>query len=170
MAPHEYSSQEALELLLRMVEDKDANLAKALHTAIDAGKDVWESEVPANQKKRRKYRKTVSFTDEEALGVAIDTLKVYFVEQPSFTNTAIDEFAVAALDVGANMWREPFDQPQVESTGGVPIEKRLEVETRTETQISPTDKQTDHLIPTDKELIDQQKENIKRLYELVAFD
>ena len=170
MASHEYTPQEALKLLLLKVNNEDAELENALKSAIDAGKDIIESEVSTDPKKGRRFRKTVRFSDEEALRVAIDALKAYFIEQPSFTNTAIDEFAVAALDVGANIWREPFDQPQVESTGGVPIQKRLEVETRTETQISSTDKQTDRLIPTDKELIDQQKENIERLDELVAFD
>ena len=153
MATHEYSPQEALELLLRKVKEKDSELETALKSAIDAGKDIFESEASTDQKKQWKYRKTTRFTDEEALHAAIATLNAHFIEQPSFTNTAIDEFEVAVLDVGANFRRE-----------------FLEVEIQTETQISPTDKQTVRLTPTDKGLIDEQKQNIRRLSELVAFD
>ena len=170
MASHEYSPKTALQLLLRKVEEKDVELANLLQAAIDAGKDVFESEAPIDQKKRRMYRKTVRFTDREALGVAIDTLKALFIEQPSFTNIAVDEFAVAPFDDDADLRRESFGQPQMESTDGVPIEKRLEVEIQTETQISPTDKQTERLMPTSKELIKQQEANFTRLSDLFVFD
>ena len=170
MASHEYSPQVALELLLRKVEERDAELANLVQAAIDVGKDIFESEAPSDYKKRRKYRKTVRFSHKEALGVSIDTLKAYFIEQPSLINTVVEEFAVAELDVGANLRRESFDHPQVESRGGVRYEKRLEVEFQTETRISAADQKTLPLSPTDKELIDEQKANIRRLSELFAFD
>ena len=170
MATHEYSPQDALELFLRKVKEKDSELENELKSAIDAGKDIFESGASADQKKKWKYRKTTRFTDQEALHAAIATLNAHFIEQPSFINTAIDEFEDAVLDVGANFRREFFDPLQEESTKVVPLEKQLEVEIQTETQISPTDKQTLRLMPTDKELIDEQKQNVRRLSELVVFD
>ena len=66
MTSHEYSPQDALKLLLRKVKERDTELANALQVAIDAGKDIMESEAPADQRMQRKYRKTVRFSDKEA--------------------------------------------------------------------------------------------------------
>ena len=170
MPSHEYSPQEALRFLLRKIEEKDADLANALQAAIDAGKDVWESEVPAIRKKRRKYRKTVRFSDEEALRIAISIFEAHFIEQPLFANSAIDELSDASLDVVANSRQESFEQPQAESTERGLLEKRLAVEFQMETQISPADKQPVRLLRTEKETIAQQQANIRRLSKLVAFD
>ena len=157
-------------MLLRKVEEKDAALANALRDAIDAGKDVWESEVPATQKKRRKYRKTVSFSDEEALRVAISIFEAHFIEQPLFANSAIDGLSDASMDVVASSRQESLEQSQHESTEGKPLEKRLEVEFQMETQISPADKPPVRLWRTEEETIVQQQANIRRLSKLVSFD
>lgn len=167
---HNYTPQEALELLLRKVREKEPELETALKSAIDAGKDIFESEASTDRKKRWKYRKTTRFTDEEALDAAIATLNAHFIEQPSFTNSAIEEFDVATLDVGVNYRRESLNQLQGEYRKGAPIEKQLEVEIQTETQISAADKQTLRLTPIDKGSIDEQRQNINRLSELVSFD
>lgn len=155
---------------MRKVEEKDTNLASALQAGIDAGKDVWENATPANQTKRRKYRKTVRFSDEEALRVAISIFEAHFIEQPLFANSAVDELSAVSLDVVANSRQEFFDRLQAESTEDDSLVERLEVEFQKETEISLTDKQPFRLLRTETETINQQKANINRLSELVAFD
>ena len=170
MASHEYSPREALELLLQKVIDVDTELANVLQAAIDAGKDVLESEGQVDLKKQWRYRKTVRFSDEEALRVAISIFEAHFIEQYLFVNSAVAEFELAGLDDSASLRKKSLYQPQAESVEGALMQKRLEVELQTETRISRTDKQTVPLTLTDKELIDQQKRNLRRLSELVAFD
>ena len=68
----EYTPQQALEILMKKLGSRDEALAAQIQAAIDAGKDVSETE-PAidRRKKARVYRKTVPFTHEEALQIAL---------------------------------------------------------------------------------------------------
>jgi hypothetical protein len=102
MPNHDYSSQEALNVLMRKLRFRDQGLAAEVQAAIDAGKDVLETE-PSNDRRRsaRAYRKTVPFSHEEALQVALDALQAFFVEQPLFANSAAASFAAAPVGVPA---------------------------------------------------------------------
>jgi hypothetical protein len=83
---------------MRKLRARDSVLAEHIQSAIDGGKDVEETEsLVRRRKKARVYRKTVRFTDEEALRVAVDALQVYFIEQPLFVNSANKNFESAAL-------------------------------------------------------------------------
>ena len=171
MALHDYSPGQALALLLGKIEERSPELASSLRTAIDAGKDVWESDDSVAYRKPREYRKSVRFSDEEALQVAVSALRAHFVERPLFTTSAVNEFACASLDVGfarhgelsADERPSPYEALNL-------IETRVEIELQTETRVSPSSEETVQLSSTEEEMIEDQKKNIERLFELTAFD
>lgn len=170
MPSHDYSPREALDLLLQKVKERAPELGNNLQSAIDAGKDVSETEITTERKKPRTYRKTVPLTDEEALLVVINSLRAYFVEQPLFANSAILEFADAALAAHP----DPREFAAVDSplgfTEGVGLQKQLQVELQTETQISEAGEQTARLPSTAQDTVEEQQANLKRLLEALTFD
>ena len=171
MPLHDYSPREALDLLLQKVTERDPELARHLQSVIDAGKDVSEREYSGNRKKPRVYRKTVRFTDEEALRIATEGLQAHFVEQPLFITSAARDFAAAALGARADPWRVTLSEEQaVASTEGVGIGKQLEIELQTETHISRVDEQNIRLLPPAEDVLEQQKLHVERLFDLVTFD
>src|SRR5436309_1797031 len=102
MPTHDYTAREALDVLLSRLEDRDQSLLAEVRMAINVGKDVEEQDVeeqdPRRRRKPRVYRRTVRFTDEEALDVALAVLRAHFVEQPLFANSAADNFRPVALE------------------------------------------------------------------------
>ena len=171
MPLHDYSPREALVLLLTKVRERDPELARHLQSSIDTGKDVSEKEYLPNRKKPRVYRRTVRFTDEEALCIATEGLQAHFVEQPLFITSAAHQFAAAALGDRADLRRVTSSEAQaVASTEGVGIEKQLEVELQTETQISQANQQNVRLLPPTEDALKQQRLHVERLFELVTFD
>ena len=170
MPSHDYSPRDALELLLRTVKERAPELANNLQSAIDAGKDVSEREATTERKKSRTYRKTVPLTDEEALLIVMSSLRAYFVEQPLFANSAIREFTGAALAAYPGSQELASGNSPLESTEGVGLERQLEVELQTATQISETGEQTARLSSTSQDLLMEQQANLKRLLEALTFD
>jgi hypothetical protein len=171
MPSHDYSPRVALEMLIRKVTERDPELASHLQSAIDAGKDVSERQYSPNRKRSRLYRKTVRFTDEEALRIAIEALQAHFVEQPMFVISAARQFAAAAL--GDRVDASPIvraESPKAVATEGVGVEKPLEIEVQTETQISRADEQTIRLTPPAADALKQQQEHVGRLLELTRFE
>jgi hypothetical protein len=79
MSIHDYSPQRALEVLTMKIKERDQSLSHHVQTAINAGKDVSEREPATDRRPPRVYRKTVPFTHEEALRVALDALTAYFI-------------------------------------------------------------------------------------------
>jgi len=155
-ATHDYSPEQALQLLLRKLRAYDVQLAQQIQSAIDAGKDVKEEDLTTRGRKSRVYRKTVRFTDEEALHVAVSALQSCFVEQALFVNSADKNFRPAAL--------------RAVSRDGVGSEKVVEIEIQTETQISREDQPTLRLSPISEDEVEQQKRNVTHLYALATFD
>ena len=188
-----------MELLLRKVREHDPDLAIRLEAVIDAGKDVFEKEtlrtekmpreyasppgddieaVPGayrTKKKPREYRKTVRFSDEEALDIALLALRAHFVEQPLLATSAMSEFGKAALEPERDWWDEASVDQSVSPPGeDEPLSVGVEFEIQTETQVAPKDepdaKQTVPLSPPEEEIFGQQRENIARLEELLRFE
>ena len=170
MPSHDYSPREALELLLRTVKERAPELANNLQSAIDAGKDVSEREATIERKKSRTYRKTVPLTDEEALLIVMSSLRAYFVEQPLFANSAIREFTDAPLAAHPDPQELASRNSPLKPTEGVGLEKQLQVELQTATQISETGEQTARLSSTSQDLLMEQQANLKRLLEALTFD
>ena len=172
MASHEYSPRHALELLLRKVRERDPDLAIGLEAVIDAGTDVVEREPLRTPERPREYRKTVRFSDEEALNIALLALRAHFVEQPLLATSAMSEFGKAALEPEGNQRDEQsFSQSPSEYE---PRAIRVEFELQTETQVAPkgdeTVDQTVPLLPPEKELLDEQQANVDRLAALLRFE
>jgi hypothetical protein len=87
-------------VLLRKLGERDATLQTIVRTAIDTGKDIAVTEPPRSSRgKARVYRQTAPFTHEEALQVALNALRAYFVELPFFINSAAENFTMAAVGV-----------------------------------------------------------------------
>jgi len=172
MNGRDYTPEQALNTLMGKLKERDEQLAAQIQAAIDAGKDVEESEpVYDGRKKQRYYRKTVPFTIEEALQVALDALQAYFVEQPLFIESSAENLKKAAI--GVPKWpadrfatKEERDEVQLEAENA---DKPVEIEIQTETKISRTEQETFSLKRTSREQIDHQAKNISRLRELTSF-
>ncbi len=54
MAHHEYTPQQALELLMREINERDKELAARVQEVVDAGKDVEEAEPSTGRRLRRR--------------------------------------------------------------------------------------------------------------------
>jgi hypothetical protein len=172
MPLHEYESQEALELLMTKLRSRDEELAAEIQAAIDAGKDVAETEPIPGRRKRHVYRRTIPFSNEEALQVAVTALQAYFVEQPMFVDAAAAEFAQAAI--GIPIGRQTFSPITLEKHEAVSLdkqgeEKRIEIEIQTETQIARAGEETLPLVRVPTGTIEEQRQQINRLRELVNF-
>ena len=171
MAQHDYSANQALSLLLKRIGESSPDLASSLQAAIDIGKDVWESGNPVGTRRPRKYRKAVRLEEEEALRVVIRALQAHFVEQPLLITSAINDLSVAILGGSTTLDRQaPFDEWSSLDTTDTPIERNLEIELRTETQVLPDREDTVQLSSIDKEMIEGQKANIELLSTLTKFD
>jgi len=169
MPHHDYSPREALDLLLRNIREREPELALQLQAVIDAGKDVVETEPPLTRRAQREYRKTVRFTDEEALRIALDALQAHFVEQPLFVQSAARNFTTAAVGNHRTLWNADWLQGEPTAREGIGLEKDLVIEIQTETQISEPEEQTVRLPAGSGRQIEEQRNNIKRLLELIDF-
>jgi hypothetical protein len=174
MAAHEYTARQALEVLLQRVAARDAQLASEIQSAIDAGRDVEERElepVRGRRRKPRSYRKTMPFTDEQALQIAVSVLQAHFVEQPLFVRSATQQFQAAGIGQPEEQWRwwppEGQSQPLIE---GVGVPKALEVELQTETQLVKSGEPTISLGSLSDESISEQREHMAKLLQLVDFN
>jgi len=134
---HGYSPQEALDLLIRKLNERDQELAVHVRAAVNAGTDVQEVEQPRGREtnKPRSYRRTVPYFPEQALQVALDALRAHFVEQPLFINSLLDNMVQASLVAVTpdSSSRAEYDKPIPIKTEG--IEKAIEIELYAETQL-----------------------------------
>ena len=177
MPDHRYTPQQALDLLMKKLMARDETLAAQVQAALDAGKDVSETEPATDRRKKaRVYRKTVPFTREEALQIAFDALQAYFVEQPLFVDSAAANLAKAAIGVPqqnlpnwAYSAAASASEPEPVSLEGQNEEKAVEIEMQTETQLSKTGEETKSLKRMPKELIDEQRYHIADLRKLTNF-
>lgn len=173
MPVHEYNSQEALEFLMGELRSRDEELASEVQEAIDAGKDVTATEPVPGRRKEHAYRRTVAYSTEEALQIAMDALQACFVEQPMFVDSASDDLAQSAIGIPIGRQnnsrilrneREPIDLAEQG------VEKQIEIEIHTETQISRTGEETFRLRRVSTDQIEEQRQNVIHLRELMTFE
>ncbi len=171
MSDHDYTAEHALDLLLRKLEAANADLAAQVRAAIDAGKDIEEEEPLSSRRKRiRRYRKAVRLSTKEALEAAVDVLQAYFIEQPLFIASAMDNALPAAL-------AEPRDVYEVTGTKQVTrspdtrldVEKILDIELQAETQLTKSGDETYRLRRPDPSELARQRENMSHLRDLLRF-
>lgn len=173
MSAHEYSAQEALELLIRKLQQRDETLAGQVQAAIDVGKDISEAEPSLDRRKKpRIYRRTVPFEVEEALQVAVNALQSYFVEQPLFVNSAADNLAKIAIGIPVPGWSASLndgDEREEIHLEQEQKDKEIEIELHTETQIRKTGEELLSLRRTPLTEVAQQQESIRHLRTLMNF-
>lgn len=169
MSRHDYTPEQALEMLLRKLGERDITLQTAVRAAIDLGKDVTETQ-QVGRNRVRKYRKTVPFTHEEALRVALDVLQAYFVDLPLCINSCIDNFRATAVGASKQDLSPWVAEEKVSvSTEHVGSEKEVEVELQTATQISRTQQETWPLKAAERQVINNQLDQLKRIMALFGF-
>ena len=136
MASHNYTPELALDILLAKLRSKDPLLVAVVQAAIDTGKDVEERETTSDARRRpRLFRRTVRFSQEEALGVAVHVLRAYFVEEPMFRASALADLKEAAIGTSAQLTVSPAglveENLELIYRGEA---KNAEIELQTETQ------------------------------------
>lgn len=167
MAQHEYTPDDALQLLLGKLRQYP-DLHAQVREAIDAGKEDIDTKAPSRQRLARRamgrteiedsglrfepqrdkpheYRKLAPFSAEEALDVAARTLQAYFVEQALFVNAIVDNLEVA---------------------GGIEIDIRTDTQSINETSRTDT---AFKLNRSSENELRTQKGNIDRLRQLLDF-
>lgn len=171
MSGHDYTPEQALALLLHKLDASNADLAAQVRAAIDAGKDIdEEAQRRSGRKTSRRYRKAVRLSEEEALAVALDVLRAYFVEQPLFVSSAMDNARVAALGGPRDEYeRKRVTQDARTHDAGSDVEKVLEIELRSETQLTSSGDETYRLHRRDESAVTEQRANVSRLRGLVQF-
>lgn len=170
MTTREYSPGQALSLLLKKLDTQSPGLAAQVRVAIDAGKDVEEKASNPRRKKPRSYRKAVPLSEEEALAAAVDVLQAYFVEQPLFVASAMDNAKSAAV---AGPRQETVlgsgNEANFDAETGRDDEKMLDIELRAETQLTVGGDETLRLKrPVEAEL-EAEREILARVRALTAF-
>lgn len=91
MSAENLTSTEALGLLLKQVEEFAPIIATRIREAINEGHTVTEQAF--NSPSEQQIERNAPYTVEEALNVALQVLRAYCVEVPSFINSAHQEFA-----------------------------------------------------------------------------
>jgi hypothetical protein len=174
MAINEYTPRQAFEVLMNHLRTGDGQLAAHIQSVVDAGKDVDETQKLGKRGRRsRSYRRTVPYEYEEALQVALDALQAYFVEQPLFVDSCSKNMAMTEVGTTrtsrtrSQAIEEHSNEPAFESAGG---RKRIEIELRTETQISERNEDMFELKEIDVSQIEQQRHNISQLRNLCSFE
>lgn len=170
MSNHDYTPQDALDTLLRVVTQRSKELADRINLAIDAGIEDLEEEMGKGKGKRRKVRKykvNRAYTPAEALEVALGVLQAHFVEVPLFINSALANFEQAAIGVLEKPYFGYGERDVRKEDVGSP--KEVHIELQTETRISQVAQEVFPLKATSLQEIENQKENIVHLKKLISF-
>jgi hypothetical protein len=177
MSKHDYTPAQALERLIAKITSSDAGLAAEVRAAVNAGRDVQETE----QVRRRgrvtsqSFRRTLPFSSQQALEVALKTLNAHFIEQPLFHNSVLDEVAQVSLGVVEPTPRQSWSKEQLVKLEGKGDQKTVEIELHTETQLlrdtESTQREPDTVVilRVPAELIEEQKTNVLILQNLFNF-
>lgn len=173
MSAHDYTPEQALDLLMRKLRHADGHLANEIQEAIDAGKDIEEKE--PSQSRRRKprvYRKTAPYSYEEALQITIDVLQAHFIEQPLFANSCAVNLAAAAIGIPTEPQSAALEITEQSEDVELLNEgegKAVVIEMRTETQISGASQEVFDFRTVPDAEIEEQKNNLARLKEMLDF-
>ena len=164
MPEHDYSPEQAFDILMQRIENGNAEIAQHIQNVIDQGRDIVETE-PLRGRRRnpRTYRRTVALTPEEAFKVAVESLRAISVEQSLFVGSAAANFQHAArrTETPSESFTDQYD--------GLEEPKEIQIELQTETQISPaiSPTRTLQVVPVDD--ISVQQTYLDRLLELADF-
>lgn len=173
MSAHDYTPHEALDTLMRSLRARNSELAAQIQAVVDAGKDVQETEPSRGRRKRsRSYRKTQPYSYEEALQAALGALRSYFVEQPHFINSCLDNMVGATVERprrDRHAWLNPKERTMIGDPESRGQEKEVDIELRTETQISEPSQEVFRFKRVEETLLEEQQQNIIRLSSLFDF-
>ena len=165
----EYSPEQALAILIAMVDERASILAGEIRQVIAAGTDDQTTDVklpasdeepfelqgPTDGRKQPQERNLRPYSPEEALDVALDVLGVYFIDQPQIENSVIEHFAkILAADENLHDSRMP--------------EIAIETTPNTDTPLEETSA-TVLLRTVDNELIAEQGEQFEKLRKMFRF-
>lgn len=172
MASPDYTPAQALKLIMTKLEERDGDLANNVRAAIDAGKDIDEEQISGSNRKTRQYRKSVPFTEMEALRILATVLKAHFIEQPLFLDSLIQDFEPVVIEEGNLEERQLLNarRDMTEDAGGKKdIAKNIKFESQTETQISESNEPVFDVKPISGREIDEQRSNLAEMEKLLDF-
>lgn len=153
---NEFTLREALELLLRRTAEFDPDLGASIRAAIDAGRETHKSVPRRKGAKSKTYRQVERLTDAQALEVALNVINSYTVELPSIANAALEDLEATR--------REQRGQ----NGPGVPDQHaQVQLEMRTETQISDVEQETVILNRTTHQMLSIRKRQIERIRTII---
>jgi hypothetical protein len=178
MPRNDYSPQQALQSIMQKLSKANINLFNTVQAAVDAGRDVQAAEpTDIGRSGTREYRKTVPYTFEEAIAVAIRALEAYFVVSPLMRNSSADNFLSTAIGLPR---RSSFKIERHQRFGyddkSIGTEKMLQIELRTETQLLPdtqalrVSEEVYSLSRVSEVDIHTEEENLAHLRDLLKFD
>lgn len=173
----DYTPEEALKILMARVRNADADLADEVQAAIDQGRDIQLEDFPGGRKNARSYRKTVPYSPEDALQVALNSLNAHFVELSVIVNSCLEEMLQVVVGEPRRQrqyWEK--EKPFAVDQNSKGKEKQVEIELVTPTQLPRETTALEPLHPTfrlertDPERTREQQENLRRLRELTNFE
>lgn len=187
MPLHEYTAEQALALLVRKLEPVAPVLSARVQEAVNAGSEMQAEEDSQGRSRRGRkpkkhvYRKTVPYTAEEAVAVAVGVLKAHLVESRAAIQTASEEFMAVAVAPPRKPPRRPGASPYESALGprsttqqseptGVDQEKLIEVETEPETVQEKRQEPNIPLKPEDPQLFDTLQHLVTALEKLTTFE
>ena len=176
MAKHEYTPRQALDEILKRVGAKAPELAAEIEHNINLGQEVEGEPTPRQRSNEPDYERKVSFPLEEALQVALDTLRAHFIEQPLFMVSADQNFAKAAQgvpDVLIGFKRDTVETivhgDEVLILTGIDESKTLAFEVQPETRLVGTGEEILFLEPITQEQIAERRKSLDALRDLTNF-
>jgi len=172
MSKHEYTPQQALELLMRKLAIRDLELATNIQAAVNEGKDVQETEPDTNRgnKRLRSYRRRVPYSPDEALKVMLNALRAHFIEQPLFINGLLDNLTEAAMGIPTIQHNAPASSDESFKLDAIGSEKEIGFELDTETELLREPGPSAlllHRVATER--LEQQQTNMDVLRTLIDF-
>ena len=168
MSIHEYFPEQALQILLEKLLAKDETLVTEVWSAIDAGKEVLiEPDEPSRDlfgSQTTKIQHRISggranpgrLSHEEALRVALDVLRAYFVVQPRFVTSVVHHLSDSREAEDSSL--EPFD-----------AEAGIEIDLWSETQLDEREGLVFRFDRVEEKEIDEQEQNLNSLIEFIQF-
>ncbi len=170
MAKNDFTFEEALQAILRRLRvnafEGVRRLADEIEIIIDRGTlDNVDQTIESQMiRKTKKVLKARSLTDQEALEVAINFLRAYFLDLPMIVASIETEFAQAGFSSDNDVEDGSKIAIDMESVG---IPKAIAIELETETTRFKEGRELATLPDVNEELIQGQKKNFALLQQLL---
>jgi hypothetical protein len=170
MADNDFTHEEALQAILRRLRANQSDgirkLADEIESIIDQGRlDSVDQTIEAiGAKTSKKVLKARSLTDLEALEVAVNLLRTYFLELPMIISSLEEEFSMTGYESEFELGYEDAVRLNSDTVGKL---KRVQIEVTTETTRFKDTLELIDLPKVAEDAIESQTENFEQLRRLL---